>query len=162
MLAEKKGESMNEYSQASTKTEDQKLKTEDEEFPPSEKVVGTSHSDQVKVDYLHLNQIDKIISDILHSSTLDNVSSIKRPCGLGENSRMDPKNIIVTANDVPSRNPAVSLDHFLPGLDHLCQGKIKEENSTVVNLVSLLDDILLDGCKVEEFDGDDQHLRDCY
>lgn len=47
---------------------------------PKENVVGVAGQDVMITNDVHeLEVIDKTISDILHSSTLDNVSSIRRP-----------------------------------------------------------------------------------
>ncbi|XP_068243729.1 BRCA1-associated ATM activator 1 [Palaemon carinicauda] len=131
---------------------------------PKENVIEVAGQDVMMTDDVHeLEVIDKTISDILHSSTLDNVSSIKRSLNAAqENLRVDNKNVLITAEDVPVRKAAIPVEYLLQSLDNICHHEIVQDNMTKINLLSLLDDILLEGCKVESQDSDDKHLRDCY
>ncbi|XP_066985282.1 BRCA1-associated ATM activator 1 [Macrobrachium rosenbergii] len=131
---------------------------------PKENVVGVAGQDVMITNDVHeLEVIDKTISDILHSSTLDNVSSIRRPLNdAQENQRADHKYVVITPEDVPLRKAAIPVEYLLQSLDNICRHEIAQDSMTTVNMLSLLDDILLEGCKVESQDSDDQHLRDCY
>ncbi|KAK7077077.1 hypothetical protein SK128_012876 [Halocaridina rubra] len=137
------------------------------ELKPDDCVVSVAGQNvKLTADTYELDRIDKAISDILHSSLLDNVSSIKRPTAVSSDmSKTDPKMLTITADDVPMRKASIPIVYLLQSAANFSR-RISTINCTddltVVRLLSLLDDILLDGCKVEDSDGDDQRLHDCY
>ncbi|XP_069951691.1 uncharacterized protein [Cherax quadricarinatus] len=110
------------------------------------------------------DEIDKTISDILSSSSLESVTKIKR--SVSESMDKCPlysRAFLLTLEDVPAVKPAFPLSCLLQSIESLCQcNSINEDNKYQINeMVSLLDDILLDGSE-QQSHIDDQRVRDCY
>ncbi|XP_063885348.1 uncharacterized protein LOC135113733 isoform X3 [Scylla paramamosain] len=111
----------------------------------------------------HLDQIDKTIQEILNSSTLENVSTIKRFPQPDTTSPVPPKKLVLTPKDMPQACPSLPLTSLLQAFTALCQPHCcgDDEKNQVTEMISLLEDILLDGERQQRH-LDDQGLRDCY
>ncbi|KAG7162186.1 hypothetical protein Hamer_G010856, partial [Homarus americanus] len=110
------------------------------------------------------DEIDKTISEILSSSSLESVTMIKRPFSESmDTSNLYSRSFLLTLDDVPSANPPLPLSCLLQSIDSLCQSKntSQDDRHQINDILSLLDDILLDGDK-QQSHADDQRLRDCY
>ncbi|XP_071524109.1 uncharacterized protein [Panulirus ornatus] len=110
------------------------------------------------------DKIDRTITDILSSSALDTVSMIKRPYSDSMSSTIvDPRNLLLTLDDIPPANPTISFSCLLQSIDDLCQtgNSDQDERYQINEMISLLDDILLEGSHHQSH-SDDQRLRDCY
>lgn len=110
----------------------------------------------------HLDQIDKTIQEILNSSTLENVSTIKRFPQPDMTSDVPPKKLVLTPEDMPQTCPSLPLTSLLQAFTALCQPHCcDDDKSQMTEMISLLEDILLDGERQQRH-LDDQGLRDCY
>lgn len=109
------------------------------------------------------DEIDKTISDILSSSSLESVAKIRRPIIESLDTSLCSGKFLLTLDDIPPANPALPMSCLLQSIDGLCQynTSTQDEKHQINEMISLLDDILLDGSQ-QQSHIDDQRVRDCY
>lgn len=141
-----------------------------QQSPPPQPTKESTKAPPEETVTSHLDQIDKTINEILSSSALENVATIRRQehpnnlhCVPSPSSPISPKKMVLTPKEIPPACPALPLTSLLQACSTLCQPSCAkaDERYQIMEMISLLDDILLEGER-QQSHLDDQRLRDCY
>lgn len=107
------------------------------------------------------HSIDEAIKDILKTSNLEAVTRIQKPGYMEVEQLVKSSNMVITSKDVPPSLPPIGTACMIYKLKQISGNRAKTDSGSMTELVSLLDDILLEaGTQYNHLDN--QKMPDCY